>query len=66
MFSKRDLKRHRREFEKKAKQEYERIRVKNELFKENKRKVMKMFQENDLIYDLDVGGTHITTTRATL
>lgn len=67
LFTKRDLKRQIREYEKKAKEEYERIRVKNEMLQENKRKLLKMQSDNEDIIDLDIGGTHqITTTRATL
>lgn len=65
--SKKELRKHRREFEKRKKQEWEKIQLEKEICKENKKRITKLLKDSEDIIDLDVGGTHhVTTTRATL
>lgn len=64
---KKEFKMHKLEFEKRKKQEWERIHMEKEICKENKKRIKKLLKDSEDIIDLDIGGTHhVTTTRATL
>jgi len=65
--TKKDLKKHKMEFEKFKKQEWERIQLEKDICRENKRRITKLLKDSEDIIDLDIGGTHhVTTTRASL
>jgi hypothetical protein len=64
---KKELRKHKSEFDKRKKQEWDRIQMEKEILKENKRRISKLLKDSEDIIDLDIGGTHqITTTKATL
>jgi hypothetical protein len=65
--TKRELKKHRTDFDRRKKHEWDRIYLKKEICKENKKRIMKLQEDSQDIIELDIGGTHrVTTTRNTL
>lgn len=64
---KKELKKYKQDFDKRKKQDWDRIHLEKEICKENKKRITKLLKDAEDIIDLDIGGTHaITTTRATL
>lgn len=65
--TKKELRKYKSEFERRKKQEWDRINLKREICKENTKRIMKLQDDSNDIIELDIGGTHkVTTTRNTL